>query len=100
MVFDIFRRELEVGFDEGGLFLLTMHPHHIGHRSRIWILDEIIIAAKAKGSAWFATHAEIAAYCAAAAGGILWRGGAPPPCMRGRGSSPPPASNQYWKKEE
>ena len=41
---------------------------HIGHRSRIWILDEIIRAAKAKGSVWFATHAEIAAYCATEAG--------------------------------
>jgi len=68
MVFDIFRRELEVAFDEGGLFLLTMHPHHIGHRSRMWIIDEIIRAAKAKGNVWFATHAEIAAYCAAEAG--------------------------------
>jgi peptidoglycan/xylan/chitin deacetylase (PgdA/CDA1 family) len=68
MVLDIFQRELEVAFDEGGLFLLTMHPHHIGHRSRIWILDEIISAAKAKGSVWLATHAEIAAYCASAAG--------------------------------
>jgi peptidoglycan/xylan/chitin deacetylase (PgdA/CDA1 family) len=68
MVFDIFRRELEVAFDEGGMFLLTMHPHHIGHRSRIWILDAIIAAAKAKGSVWFATHADIAAFCARAAG--------------------------------
>ena len=68
MVFDIFRRELDVAFDERGLLLLTMHPHHIGHRSRIWILDEIINAAKARGSVWFATHAEIAAYCAAEAG--------------------------------
>jgi hypothetical protein len=42
-----------------------MHPHHIGHRSRIWILDEIINAAKAKAGVWFATHAEIAAYCVA-----------------------------------
>jgi peptidoglycan/xylan/chitin deacetylase (PgdA/CDA1 family) len=68
MVFDIFRRELEVAFDEGGMFLLTMHPHHIGHRSRIWILDAIIAAAKAKGSVWFATHADIAAFCARAVG--------------------------------
>ena len=68
MVFDIFRRELELAFDEGGLFLLTMHPHHIGHRSRIWILDAIIALAKAKGGAWFATHADIAAYCAGEAG--------------------------------
>ena len=68
MVFDIFRRELDAAFDDGGLFLLTMHPHHSGHRSRIWILDEIIRAAKAKGNVWFATHAEIAAFCAEKAG--------------------------------
>jgi peptidoglycan/xylan/chitin deacetylase (PgdA/CDA1 family) len=67
MVFDIFQRELDVAFDEGGLFLLTMLPHHVGHRSRVWILDEIIRAAKAKGSVWFATHAEVAAFCAAEA---------------------------------
>jgi peptidoglycan-N-acetylglucosamine deacetylase len=63
-VFDIFRRELEAAHAEGGLFLLTMHPHHIGHRSRIWILDEIIRLAKNLGDVWFATHAEVAAFCA------------------------------------
>ena len=67
-VLDIFRRELDGAFEEGGLFLLTMHPHVIGHRSRMWILEEIIAAAKAKGSVWFATHAEIATHCAAEAG--------------------------------
>jgi peptidoglycan-N-acetylglucosamine deacetylase len=63
-VFDIFRRELDAAHAEGGLFLLTMHPHHIGHRSRIWILDEVIRLAKSLGEVWFATHAEIAGYCA------------------------------------
>jgi peptidoglycan-N-acetylglucosamine deacetylase len=67
-VLDIFRRELDMAHAEGGLFQLTMHPHHTGHRSRIWVLDEIIRLAKAKGNVWFATHAEIAAYCAAEAG--------------------------------
>jgi hypothetical protein len=67
-VFDIFRREFDTAYEEGGLFLLTMHPHHIGHRSRIWILDEVIRLAKAKPDVWFATHAEIAVYCASAAG--------------------------------
>lgn len=62
-VFDIFRRELEACYDEGGLYVLTMHPHHIGHRSRIWILEEIIRLAKSMPGVWFATHAEIAAYC-------------------------------------
>ena len=68
MVFDIFARELEVAWEEGGLFQLTMHPHHIGHRSRIFILEEIIRLAKSKGDVWFCTHAELARYCADEAG--------------------------------
>jgi peptidoglycan-N-acetylglucosamine deacetylase len=58
-VFDIFRREFDAAYDEGGIFQLTMHPHVIGYRSRIWILDEIIRHAKARPGVWFATHAEI-----------------------------------------
>jgi peptidoglycan/xylan/chitin deacetylase (PgdA/CDA1 family) len=67
-VFDIFRREFEAAYEVGGLFQLTMHPHVITQRSRIWILEEIIRLAKAKGDVWFATHAEIAAYAKANAG--------------------------------
>jgi peptidoglycan-N-acetylglucosamine deacetylase len=67
-VLDIFRREFEAAYDEGGLFLLTMHPHHIGHRSRIWILDELIRLAKSKPGVWFATHAAVAAHCGEQAG--------------------------------
>jgi peptidoglycan/xylan/chitin deacetylase (PgdA/CDA1 family) len=62
-VFDIFRRELEAAHEEGGLFVLTMHPHVIGQRSRIWILEEIIRLAQSYGDAWFATHADVARYC-------------------------------------
>jgi peptidoglycan/xylan/chitin deacetylase (PgdA/CDA1 family) len=58
-VFDIFRRELEAAHCEGGVFQLTMHPHVIGYRSRIWILEEIIRHAQALGNVWFATHGEI-----------------------------------------
>ena len=32
---EIFKAEFDGAWDEGGLFLLTMHPHVIGHRSRI-----------------------------------------------------------------
>lgn len=67
-VFDIFRREFDRAHDEGGLFLLTMHPHVIGYRSRIWILEELIAHARATGDVWFATHAEIAAHVKAEAG--------------------------------
>ena len=68
MVRDIFLREIDMTAVESGLYVLTMHPHHIGHRSRVTIIEDVINAAKAKGGAWFATHADIAAYCAAEAG--------------------------------
>lgn len=61
-VLDIFIREFDRAHAEGGLFLLTMHPHVITYRSRIFILEELIRHIKAKGGAWFATHAEIAAH--------------------------------------
>jgi peptidoglycan/xylan/chitin deacetylase (PgdA/CDA1 family) len=59
-VFDIFRRELDAAWEDGGVFQLTMHPHISGYRSRIWILEELIRHAKAKGDIWFATHAQVA----------------------------------------
>lgn len=58
-VFDIFRREFDAAYAEGGIFQLTCHPHIIGYRSRIWILDELIGHARAKKGVWFATHEEV-----------------------------------------
>jgi peptidoglycan-N-acetylglucosamine deacetylase len=67
-VLDIFIREFDRAHQEGGLFLLTMHPHVITYRSRIFILEELIRHAKAKGGVWFATHEQVARHCLAAAG--------------------------------
>ena len=61
-VFDIFKREFDGAKEESGLFVLTMHPHVIGYRSRIWILDNLIDHMKTSGDVWFATHADIAHY--------------------------------------
>jgi hypothetical protein len=58
-VFDIFRREFEAAYEAGGIFQLTMHPHVITHRSRIWIVEELIRLAKSKGDCWFATHEDV-----------------------------------------
>ena len=58
-VFDIFRREFDSAYEEGGLFQLTMHPHVTGYRSRIWILKELIAHMKSKKEVWFASHADI-----------------------------------------
>jgi peptidoglycan/xylan/chitin deacetylase (PgdA/CDA1 family) len=65
-VFDIFRREFDRARQEGGLFLLTMHPHVIGYRSRIWILEALIDHIQSSGDAWFATHAEVARHVSTA----------------------------------
>ncbi|MGD9921712.1 MAG: polysaccharide deacetylase [Pseudorhodoplanes sp.] len=61
-VFDIFRRELDGAHEDGGIFQLVMHPHVIGYRSRIWILEEIIRHAKGHGDVWFASHHEVVAW--------------------------------------
>ena len=47
-VFDIFRREFDAAYEEGGIFQLTTHPHIIGYRSRIWIIEELIRHAKSR----------------------------------------------------
>lgn len=58
-VFDIFRREFDAAYEEGGVFQLTMHPHISGYRSRIWILEELIRHAQSKPGVWFATHRDV-----------------------------------------
>jgi peptidoglycan/xylan/chitin deacetylase (PgdA/CDA1 family) len=64
-VFDIFKREFDAAYREGGLFQLTMHPHVIGYRSRIWILQELVRHIQGHEKLWFATHADIARYARA-----------------------------------
>ncbi len=62
-VLRIFLREFDAAWEEGSVFQLVMHPFVIGYRSRIWILDEIIRHAAAKGRVWFTTHADLARRC-------------------------------------
>ena len=62
---DIFLRELDMAYEEGGLFQLTMHPHIIGYRSRIFIVEELIRHAKSRRDVWFATHREVAEWAKA-----------------------------------
>ncbi|MGI9521422.1 MAG: polysaccharide deacetylase family protein [Hyphomicrobiaceae bacterium] len=67
-VLEIFKREFDGAYREGGLFLLTMHPHVIGHHSRIQILEELIRHIRSHTGVWFASHAEVARYCKRQAG--------------------------------
>jgi peptidoglycan-N-acetylglucosamine deacetylase len=58
-VLSIWRDEFDAAYADGGLFQLTMHPHIIGHRSRIAILAELLDHITGHDDVWFATHAQI-----------------------------------------
>lgn len=59
-VYEVFQSEFDVAHEEGGLYLLTMHPHIMGHRSRVALLDKLIRHMQGKPDVWFATHEQIA----------------------------------------
>ncbi len=61
-VFTIWKAEFDKAYEEGTMFILTMHPHVIGHRSRIMMLEKLIQYIKSHPKVWFATHEQIARY--------------------------------------
>ncbi|PZE25681.1 polysaccharide deacetylase [Curtobacterium sp. MCBD17_028] len=60
----IWRDEFDAAYAAGGVFQLTMHPHFIGHRSRLLVLDELLAHIRTHDDVWFATHADLAAHVA------------------------------------
>jgi peptidoglycan/xylan/chitin deacetylase (PgdA/CDA1 family) len=66
-VFSIWKAEFDVAYEERGLFILTMHPHVIGHRARAAMLDRLVAYMRSKPGVWFATHEQIARYVKAQA---------------------------------
>ncbi|WP_245472897.1 MULTISPECIES: polysaccharide deacetylase family protein [unclassified Mesorhizobium] len=63
-ILSVFIREFEGAYQDAELFQLTLHPHVIGYRSRVWIVEELVRCAKAKGDVWFATHHQVAKHAA------------------------------------
>jgi len=64
-VFNVYKAEFDKAYEEGTLFLLTMHPQITGHRSRFAILEKLVAYMKSKPNVWFATHEQVAAAAAA-----------------------------------
>jgi peptidoglycan/xylan/chitin deacetylase (PgdA/CDA1 family) len=63
LIFKTFRDEFDVAYEEGrGLVVFQLHPHILGHRSRIVHFDRYVEYVKAKPGVWFATYTEIANY--------------------------------------
>ena len=68
-VLQVYIDEFDRAYEEGSMFLLTMHPHYVGHRSRIVILEQLIEHIQSRPGVWFATHREAAEYVLAQAEG-------------------------------
>ena len=67
-VLAIWKAEFDVAYAERTMFILTMHPHYIGHRARMSMLDTLVTYMKSKPGVWFATHEQIARYAREQAG--------------------------------
>jgi peptidoglycan-N-acetylglucosamine deacetylase len=67
-VYSIWKAEFDGAYDEGTVFILTMHPEVIGHRARIAMLDRLVTYMQSRSGAWFATHEQIARYAKEKAG--------------------------------
>ncbi|MEV6187494.1 polysaccharide deacetylase [Streptomyces albidoflavus] len=59
-VLEIWRDEFDAAYRSGGVFQLTLHPHVIGHRSRLTVLRELLDHICAHPGVWYATHADLA----------------------------------------
>ena len=67
-VLAIWKAEFDAAYAERTTFILTMHPHYIGHRARMLMLDALVTYMKSKPGVWFATHEQIARYAKEQAG--------------------------------
>jgi peptidoglycan-N-acetylglucosamine deacetylase len=61
-VFQIYKAEFDLAFEERTLFVLTQHPHVTGRRSRIVELDRLLQYIRSKPGVWFATMEQVASY--------------------------------------
>lgn len=67
-VMQVWIDEFEGARADGTMFLLTMHPHRIGHRSRIVALAGLIEHIEQYDDVWFGTHEAAARWVWAQAG--------------------------------
>jgi peptidoglycan/xylan/chitin deacetylase (PgdA/CDA1 family) len=62
LLFQLYKDEFDGAYQEGTMFVLTLHPYMSGHRAPMKHLNELVGYMKSKPGVWFATCAQIAAY--------------------------------------
>jgi len=62
LLYQLYKDEFDGAYNDGTLFVLTLHPHVTGHRAPMRHLEELITYMKSKPRVWFATGEQIARY--------------------------------------
>jgi peptidoglycan/xylan/chitin deacetylase (PgdA/CDA1 family) len=62
LLYQLYKDEFDGAYEEGTMFVLTLHPYLSGHRAPARHLNEFIAYMKSKPGVWFATATQIAEY--------------------------------------
>jgi peptidoglycan-N-acetylglucosamine deacetylase len=62
LLYQLYKDEFDGAYDEGTLFVLTLHPYLSGHRAPMQHLDRFVAYMKSRPGVWFATGGQVATY--------------------------------------
>jgi len=62
LLYQLYKDEFDGAYQEGTMFVLTLHPFLSGHRAPMHHLDQFVAYMKSKPGVWFATCEQIARY--------------------------------------
>jgi peptidoglycan/xylan/chitin deacetylase (PgdA/CDA1 family) len=62
LLYGLYRDEFDGAYEEGTMFVLTLHPYLSGHRAPMKHLDAFVAYMQSKPGVWFATAEQIARY--------------------------------------
>jgi peptidoglycan/xylan/chitin deacetylase (PgdA/CDA1 family) len=62
LLYQVYKDEFDGAYEEGTLFVLTLHPFLSGHRAPMRHLDQFVAYMKSRPGVWFATGSQVATY--------------------------------------
>ena len=62
LLYQLYKEEFDGAYQEGTMFVLTLHPYLSGHRAPMQHLRQFVAYMKSKPGVWFATCEQIARY--------------------------------------
>jgi peptidoglycan/xylan/chitin deacetylase (PgdA/CDA1 family) len=62
LLYHVYKDEFDGAYEEGTLFVLTLHPFLSGHRAPMQHLDRFVAYMKSRPGVWFATGGQVATY--------------------------------------